>query len=119
MKYLFLFTITLILISCTDNKRVFWCGDHACINNKEKEAYFKKTMIVEMRNISKQNKKSRSELEIIKKQVGLEEKKRIKGEKNLTKQVKLEEKRQQKKLMFVVSLFSILAVFFITVVLII
>ena len=37
----------------------------------------------------------------------------------LRQKVKLEEKRQQKKLMFVVSLFSILAVFFITVVLII
>ena len=33
--------------SCAPNKKVYWCGDHPCINKKEKEAYFKKTMIVE------------------------------------------------------------------------
>ena len=67
MKYLILLIFSLLLFACSNGKRVYWCGDHACINNKEKESYFKKTMIVEVRELSKQNKKSKSELEIIKK----------------------------------------------------
>ena len=30
-----------MIISCSANKGVYWCGDHSCINKKEKEAYFK------------------------------------------------------------------------------
>ena len=56
MKY-FIVLLFIILLSCTNKKEVYWCGDHACINNKEKKAYFKKTMIVEVRKFSKQNKK--------------------------------------------------------------
>ena len=94
MKYLILLIFSLLVFACSNGKRVYWCGDHACINNKEKEAYFKKTMIVEIRELSKQNKKSKSELEIIKKQAGLEQKKEIKNEKELAKQVRLDKKRR-------------------------
>ena len=97
MKYLILLIFSLLLFACSNGKRVYWCGDHACINNKEKEAYFKKTMIVEIRELSKQNKKSKSELEIIKKQAGLEQKKEIKNEKELAKQVRLDKKRRIKE----------------------
>ena len=97
MKYLILLIFSLLVFACSNGKRVYWCGDHACINNKEKEAYFKKTMIVEIRELSKQNKKSKSELEIIKKQAGLEQKKEIKNEKELAKQVLQEEKKIIKK----------------------
>ena len=97
MKLLFLLIFSLLLFACSDSKKVYWCGDHACINDKEKEAYFKKTMIVEIRELSKKNKKSKSEVEIIKKQAGLEQKKEIKNEKELAKQVRLEEKRRIKE----------------------
>ena len=97
MKYLILLIFSLLLFSCSNGKKVYWCGDHACINNKEKEAYFKKTMIVEIKELSKQNKKSKSELEIIKKQAGLEQKKEIKNEKELAKQARLDEKRRIKE----------------------
>jgi len=97
MKHLILLIFSLLLFSCSNVKKVYWCGDHACINNKEKEAYFKKTMIVEIRELSKQNKKSKSELEIIKKQAGLEQKKEIKNEKELAKQVRLDKKRRIKE----------------------
>ena len=97
MKYLILLISSLLLFACSNGKRVYWCGDHACINNKEKEAYFKKTMIVEIKELSKQNKKSKSELEIIKKQAGLEQKKEIKNEKELAKQARLDEKRRMKE----------------------
>ena len=97
MKYLILLILSLLVFACSNGKRVYWCGDHACINNKEKEAYFKKTMIVEIKELNKQNKKSKSELEIIKKQAGLEQKKEIKNEKELAKQVRLDKKRRIKE----------------------
>ena len=97
MKYLILLIFSLLLFACSNGKKVYWCGDHACINKKEKESYFKKTMIVEIKELSKQNKKNESELEIIKKQAGLEQKKEIKNEKELAKQVRLEEKRRIKE----------------------
>ena len=97
MKYLILLIFSLLVFACSNGKRVYWCGDHACINNKEKESYFKKTMIVEVRELSKQNKKSKSELEIIKKQAGIEQKKEIKNEKELAKQARLDEKRRLKE----------------------
>ena len=92
MKYLIFLFLTFLLFSCSSNESVYWCGDHACINNKEKEAYFKKTMIIEKRELIKQNKEKKSELEIIKKQAGLEDEKIIKKEKKLTAQKRLEKK---------------------------
>ena len=97
MKYLIFLFLTFLLFSCSSNESVYWCGDHACINNKEKEAYFKKTMIIEKRELIKQNKEKKSELEIIKKQAGLEQKKEIKNEKTLIKLARLEEKRKIKE----------------------
>jgi len=94
MRKLLLFLIFLIIISCTNNKNVYWCGDHPCINNKEKEAYFKRTMIVEIKEIKKKDSKSVHETKKIMQQAKLEEKRRIKEEKDLVKQAKLEEKRR-------------------------
>ena len=114
MKNLFFLFMLLMIISCSANKGVYWCGDHSCKNKKEKEAYFKKTMIVEIKTSKNKNYKNNSEIEkimqeaqskakkIIKvekdlaKQTKLEEKMRIKEEKNLAKQIKLEEKMRIK-----------------------
>ena len=82
-----------MVVAC-NNKSVYWCGDHPCINKKEKEAYFKKTMIVEIKNLKDKNYKSSTEYEKIMQQAQLDEKKRIKGKKDLSKQAKLEEKRR-------------------------
>ena len=65
MKYLIFLVSLFLLFACSNSKSVYWCGDHACINNKEKEAYFKKTMIVEVRELGKQDQKDKSNLEII------------------------------------------------------
>ena len=97
LKHLILLIFVFLLFSCSNTKKVYWCGDHACINNKEKKAYFKKTMIVEIRELSKQNKKSKSEVEKIKKQAGLELEKEIQNKKQLNKQARLEEKRRNKE----------------------
>ena len=122
MKYFFIL-LFIILLSCTNKKEVHWCGDHACINNKEKKAYFEKTLITEIKDLTKQKRK-KSDFEIIKekagldldkekekefedkievlsteeqkalaKQLHLEEKQRIKEEKKLTKKLRLDEKK--------------------------
>ena len=79
MKKLLLLVLFLFIYSCTGNKTVFWCGDHACINKKEKEAYFKKTLTVEIKKISNKNKKNYSSHEKILQQVNADSKKIMKN----------------------------------------
>ena len=98
MKKFFFPFIILLTISCTSNKGVYWCGDHPCINKKEKEAYFKKNMVVEMKSAKKTDYKSNSEIERLMSQAKVEEKVRIKNEKSLSKQSKLEEKKLAKQM---------------------
>ena len=86
------------MTSCSSNKGVYWCGDHPCINNKEKEAYFKKTMIVEVKNYKKGKSKNDSEIEKLMYQAKLDEKKRIKNEKQIKKETENEEKDLIKKI---------------------
>ena len=90
MKHFYLICFLILLASCSSNKKVFWCGDHACINNAEKEEYFKKTMIVEVKNI-KSTKIKKTEFEVIKEKIGLKESRAI------AKQLKIEKKRRLKE----------------------
>ena len=101
----------LLLFGCSQNAQVYWCGDHACINKKEKEAYFKKTMIVEVKTLNKNKKKDLSELEIIKNRAGLSANKTLikkeeildnsisnkENEKDLKKRILIEQKIKLKK----------------------
>ena len=101
MKILFLIFLLLFISNCSSKKGVYWCGDHPCINKKEKEAYFKKTMIVEVKKIKNNDEDNYSDIQKITQQAKLNEKKRIKGKKDLEKLSKLEEKRlikEEKKL---------------------
>ena len=97
MKNLLYLIILFIFTSCSTDKGTYWCGDHPCINKKEKEAYFKKTMIVEIKNLEKKTSKNNSEIEKIIQQARKGEKKRINNEKNMAKQAKLEDKRKKKE----------------------
>ena len=123
-KYIIIF-ILIFTSACSSNKGVYWCGDHPCLNKKEKEAYFRETMIVEIREFNKKEikkdsefekllnqaklnekeriltekeliKKNRREKKELSKQLKLEKKRRIKEEKKLAKQLKLEEKKRIK-----------------------
>ena len=76
-RYIFI-PIFIFIVACSGGKGVYWCGDHPCINKKEKESYFKKTMIVEVKQIKKDLNKNNSELEIIAQRAMKDEKKRIK-----------------------------------------
>ena len=97
MKNLPLIIIFFLLIGCSNNKQVYWCGDHACVNKKEREEYFKKNMIVEVRNYDESKKMSQSEIKAIEKQIKLDEKKRLKKNKNIARDMKAEKKRQAKE----------------------
>ena len=97
MKKIIYIFIFLIIVSCSNTKTVYWCGDHPCINKKEREAYFKKNMIVEVKNLKKNLYKKNSDIDKIINQAKINEKKRIKNEKLLAKQAKLEEKRRIKE----------------------
>ena len=97
MKKIFFLLIFTLLLNCSNQKKVYWCGDHPCINKAEKEAYFKKYMIVEVKKIDKNTKKNNSETEKLLLQAKEKEKKRIINEKELAKQAKLDEKRRKKE----------------------
>ena len=96
MKVVLSFALIILLSTCSSNKSVYWCGDHPCINKKEKEAYFKKTMIIEKKILDKKNKKNLATSEKIIKEAKIKEEKRIKKEKELKKENKLEQKRSKK-----------------------
>ena len=97
MKKYFLFFIFLLITNCTNSNTVYWCGDHPCINKKEKEAYFKKTMTVEMKDFNKNTHKDKSNIEELLQEARVKEKSRIKNEKKLAKEIKLQKKREIKK----------------------
>ena len=101
MKYFFFIVLLFFVFSCTKNMEVYWCGDHACINNKEKESYFKKTMTVEIKNLGNNNKKAIPESDLLKQQNIIKEKSTIKDDKKLAKKIRIEKKveiREQKEL---------------------
>ena len=65
MKKLIYSILFIVMIGCSNNKVVYWCGDHPCTNKKERESYFKKTMIVEIKELKKIKAKENSEIEKI------------------------------------------------------
>ena len=97
MRILFFYSLIVLLYSCAGKQGAYWCGDHPCINNAEKEAYFKKTMVVEFRETKKNNEKERTELNKILEQAKINEKKRISDEKALKKQTILNNKKKNKE----------------------
>ena len=101
MKKFFLISFFLFVSSCNSTKTVYWCGDHQCTNNKERKAYFAKTMIIEIREINKKSKNfkaDKKEQKEILKQARLDEKKRKKAQKRILKQARLDEKKEQKRI---------------------
>ena len=96
MKNVFFLVIFFLIFACSNKKVVYWCGDHACVNKKEKELYFKKNLVVEIRNLNEKNKLNKTEIEKIKKQISKEEKKNKLTKKKLEKMAKIEEKQKIK-----------------------
>ena len=99
MKSYLLIFIFLILHGCGLNggRSVYWCGDHPCINKKEKEAYFKEYMVVEIKRLKKDSNKKDSEIEKLIEQAKINQKKKITSDKELSKQAKLDEKKRLKE----------------------
>ena len=100
MKNLFLIILFLLVTNCKSTKTVHWCGDHQCVNEKERKAYFAKTMIIEIREIdtkAKKFKEDKKEQKKISKQARLDEEKRKKEQKRILKQARLDEKKRKKE----------------------
>ena len=93
MKNLFFLFILFMIIGCASNRSVYWCGDHPCINKKEKEEYFKKNMIVEIKSKKNLDYKDNSEIDKIMEDAQKKEIIRIKNEKYSSQQMRLKEKK--------------------------
>ena len=94
MKIIYFITLILFLNSCSSSKTVYWCGDHPCLNKKEKEDYFKKTMIVEVRETKTNSRKKNSEIQKLMNQAKDNEKKNKINNKKLKKNEKIVKKRK-------------------------
>ena len=97
MRVLLLLLTFFFILSCSNSKKVYWCGDHPCINNKEKQDYFKKNMIVEVKNINNKSNAKNTNMDKIISETQKSEKKRIKEEKKIAKQIILDEKKRIKE----------------------
>ena len=96
MRFFNILFLLLLLTGCNNTKKVFWCGDHPCVNDREKKEYFKRTGIVEVKDYKKDNKNNSDIIKLQEKALA-DEKKRIEKSKNLKKQAKLDEKRKIKE----------------------
>ena len=98
MKNVLLILITTLLIGCTNSNQVYWCGDHPCVNKKEREDFFKENMVIEVKRLSDEEKKQYSEVEKIFEQAySKKAKRKILEEKQLAKKNKFEEKKRIKE----------------------
>ena len=97
MKFLVIFLFMLIFAGCSNTNKTFWCGDHPCINKKEKKAYFKKYKTLEVKEINKKNKEEISNFQKIMDQAKKDQKKKIRDDKKIQKAKKLKEKNELKE----------------------
>ena len=92
MKYFFLLLIAFLFSNCSSNNEVYWCGDHACVNKKEKEFYFKEKMIVEKRLVKKEEKLSKDKKDEIMKMIREKEKSKSKKRKEKNEEILISKK---------------------------
>ena len=85
------------MLGCASGKKVYWCGDHPCANKKEKQAFFLKTGVVELKNLKKIKDVKKSELHKITKEDSIKIADEAKGDDKILKQARLEEKDLLKK----------------------
>lgn len=50
--------VFLFLFSCSNKNKVFLCGNHECVNNKERKEYFAKNLAIEVKTTEINKKKS-------------------------------------------------------------
>jgi len=53
MKFICLFTILFLTVSCNKPKTVLICGDHICINKKEAKQYFEENLTIQVKILDK------------------------------------------------------------------
>lgn len=97
MKKLFIILLAVTLIGCSQKvSGVYWCGDHACKNKEERKKYFKKNLVIEIKEF--ENKKKFLSKKPLKKANKKIFKKRVfKKKKNKLKTAKLDIKNEKAK----------------------
>lgn len=83
--------------SCGYNNQTYICGDRPCINKAEKEEYFKKNMIIEIKKNKFNDKKNVSEIDQIVDQALIKQKRKKKDEKKLVENEKYNDKEIRRK----------------------
>ena len=97
-KYIFLFCLFALISCASEDKYVYWCGDHPCKNKKERKNYFEENMTVELRKVSKsKNNVDATELEKIIEKARKKEKKNTKQNKKILKQTQVNDKQKLKE----------------------
>jgi hypothetical protein len=96
MKLIYLIILMFFINGCSNNKSAYWCGDHECIDKREKSEYFKKHMVIEVKNLEK-NQIKMTEYEKILAQSQENKKKLFTVNNDLTKINKKEEKFRNKE----------------------
>ena len=92
MRFLLIFFMIFFVTECSKEKLVYWCGDHACVNEKERVTYFEKTMTIEMRKANDNTKKDKEKAKEIKEKLKAEKKYKTKKAKEMKKQAKINKK---------------------------
>ena len=100
MKNLYLIFLFILLSSCANEKKTFWCGDHACINKQERVQYFKENMTVEVKTFANEDVDNNTINKILTKDKKIKKAKYLKDKEYLKKEkkrLKMEKKIAKKK----------------------
>ena len=100
MKNLYLIFLFILLSSCANEKKTFWCGDHACINKQERMQYFKENMTVEVKTFANEDVDNNTINKILTKDKKIKKAKYLKDKEYLKKEkkrLKMEKKIAKKK----------------------
>ena len=93
MKNIYFF-IFLLLLSCTNLKKEYVCGDRPCVDKKEFNQFFAETLTIE---VTDQSKKKQQSIDLVKLNTNTED---VKENKNSIQQYRIQKKKNKEKLKF-------------------
>jgi len=96
VKVAFAIIVLFFLYSCSNQKKVFWCGDHECANKKERLEFFKENLSVEVKYKNTKNEEDTDIKKIIKQEKKIKKKKKINNENVSINEIKNKKKINKK-----------------------
>ena len=100
MKFILVLIFTFFISSCVKNNKIFVCGDHECVNNKEMKEFFAKNLYIE---VITEKKNKDGYIDLVQLNTGINEKKiqndnyKNQDIRKLNKQEKKEQISERKK----------------------